>query len=425
MTTLSLYQRAASVMRSRRPTTPTKVSAAPAAPAQPRKPTKFELSIMAHYNMSDDGTEGCPKTLVDILSLNRNAQAPGHQKLLDKYLTDGFIKDHYGNRFKVVPLPNGDAPRIMYTAHTDTVSDDREAMYHPICYNMEKDVLFRKNGEVLGADDGTGIWLMLNMIEAKVPGLYAFYLDEEVGRLGSEWSWKHDPNRYEKIDRIISFDRKGTSDIIATQRGDECCSDEFQAALADLLSDSRLGLDYKGGAAGSFTDSATFMDDKAECTNISVGYDAQHTEKETQLVKHAIKLSGMLCIVGHVFHTKLPVVRDIEEVKRLQAERVSHFGRWNDDWNYGGFYSGCQDSRSTIAETHGIQDDNPSDRMIPALDEGLLLDGTLAEMCEYFPEAIEALLLDMGLDEDSVANYIGSTLFGLGNIRNANTQPTH
>jgi hypothetical protein len=369
--------------------------------------TPFERQLAEHYALKDDGIDRVRHLkdmdrLLNILMLNRCTSGPGLERMLELYF-DNFQIDGYGNYFHCIPQPDGSEPRIAYTAHCDTVSNDLQSVYHPLCYNQEKDILFRKDGNCLGADDGTGIWLLLNMIDAKVPGLYCFYQDEETGRDGSTWSHKHNADFYQFIDTMISFDRKGTEDIIATQKGSPCCSTEFQTALADALYELDCGLRYKGGAHGSFTDSATFMDTIPECTNVAVGYDRQHGPQETQLVHHAHYLRGRLIHIGHHLHTLLPVHRD-PTPKPVPAYELYNRGYYH----YPDEVSAMSYEVSDYPGVLGSE--------IECLEVG-----DFFEMAEMFPDAIQSLLEDMGIDEDAVANYIAFNLFGLENIRNADT----
>ena len=51
--------------------------------------------------------------------------------------------------------------------------------------------------------------------------------------------------------------------------------------------------------------------------------------------------------------------------------------------------------------------------------------GTLAELMELFPDAISALIEDMGWTEDEVAEYVANTLFGVEDIRDSDPDITH
>lgn len=405
--------------------------------AATRQPTQFELERRRHMTMKDDGLRAIPNypdihRLIDILCLNRCDDAPGIATLLRRYFPSdrGFEADAYGNRFLTIRTADGWKPRVMFTSHFDTMSTDKTREYHPLCYNKEHDVLFRTDGNILGADDGTGLWLMLNMIDAGVPGLYAFYMDEEVGRRGSLWSLKNQPERYIDIDAAISFDRKGTEDIVATQRGDRCCSEEFQRVLAGCLSHDRLKTAFKGGARGSFTDSATFMDDISECTNIAVGYDKQHSEQEVQLVGFAARLREVLTLRGHDLDKALPAKRD-----PTPAPTPAYWGGYRgSEWT--GYSSaewdgamasasaantmaaGYQTSAAErMAEVADALDDYYIETAVDEDDEEQVID-MLSQMdsidlIESFPETISDILELCGWDRNDTLLYIAQTQYGL------------
>jgi len=147
------------------------------------------------------------------------------------------------------------------------------------------------------------------MIENKVPGLYYFFLAEEVGRLGSKGIYDYFINNDTtcNIKKIVSFDRRGTNSIITHQLFDRCCSDEFADELALQLNMMGERLNFIKDDGGSATDSATFMDIVPECTNISVGYYNEHTTKEYIDIDHLCRLCKA---VVKVDWESLPVKRD-------------------------------------------------------------------------------------------------------------------
>ncbi len=126
---------------------------------------------------------------------------------------------------------------------------------------------------------------MTEMIEAGVPGLYAFHRGEERGGLGSRYVAAQEPERLAGIRAAIAFDRRGTSSIITHQSGERCCSEDFAASLSRAI-----GLHHQADPTGTFTDTANYTDLIGECTNISVGYDAEHTPSET------LDLDYLLCL---------------------------------------------------------------------------------------------------------------------------------
>lgn len=190
--------------------------------------------------------------------------------------------------------------RTMFTSHTDTVhhTDGRNKVR--IDGNF-----WRAEGDVLGADDGAGIALMAHMMEAGVPGYYVFFRGEECGGLGSTWLADNMTDLLREFDRAVAFDRAGYYDVITHQSGGRCCSDEFADALATQLADA--GLLFAPCDSGVYTDTAEFTHDIPECTNLSVGYKAQHSNREEQDVAFLRDLADALVKVNW---EQLPTKRD-------------------------------------------------------------------------------------------------------------------
>ena len=136
----------------------------------------------------------------------------------------------------------------------------------------------------LGADDKAGIFILLNLIRANIPGLYIFHAGEEVGGIGSHDIKTRKPGLLKGIKRAIAFDRMHYLDIVDRQRGQVCCSRKFVNAFSDQLSDvlitpNKIPNRFKG-ATGTFTDTANYTELISECTNLSVGYFNQHGSEE-------------------------------------------------------------------------------------------------------------------------------------------------
>lgn len=138
---------------------------------------------------------------------------------------------------------------------------------------------FKPSYGCLGADDGAGIWLMLEMIDAKLPGVYVFHYGEEKGGIGSTGMVTHHSDFLSQFDRAVAFDRRGLTSVITHQGFGRCCSDLFADALAQSLSQD--GLDLWPDSTGIFTDTANYTDLIGECTNVSCGYDSEHSDSET------------------------------------------------------------------------------------------------------------------------------------------------
>lgn len=206
----------------------------------------------------------------------------------------GAERDEYGNHW----LQIGKAP-ILWSCHTDTVHTKEGAQR--VLYGAG--VASVAKSECLGADCGTGVWLMSEMIRAGVAGTYVFHADEEIGGIGSDYIAHEAVYRLKGIDFAIAFDRKGTNEIITHQTNKRCASDLFATSLAECLQP----LAYRASDGGTFTDTANYANLIPECTNISVGYYKQHTTGEHQDVDHALRLRDALCSADW---SRLVVARD-------------------------------------------------------------------------------------------------------------------
>lgn len=232
------------------------------------------------------------------LALMLEYKRPAHSRLVEYFIDDiinpivtraghKLERDFAGNVFVKI----GSGSRVLWSSHTDTVHS--EAGFQKIA--LAGDLLKvahseRGSSSCLGADCTTGVWLMLEMIQAQVAGLYVFHASEEVGGLGSSFIAKHSPELLEGISFAIAFDRKGKSSIITHQGGMRTCSDAFALSLAEALP---LGFGLDDG--GTFTDSANYAEGLVpECSNISVGYEGAHTASETQSISHALALREAL-----------------------------------------------------------------------------------------------------------------------------------
>ena len=258
--------------------------------------------------------------LYDILSTMRPAYSQEEEKFCNKFLDiyEDMRTDMYGNRYMKI----GES-RTMFSCHTDTVH--RQAGTQRIVKDGD---LFRViDSNCLGADDGAGVEVMLSMIDAEVPGLYVFHKEEEIGGNGSDF-FAEGINEGD-YDRCIAFDRRGTTDVITVQFGGDCCSLPFAQALA-----AELGMGYKPSPNGIFTDSANYTHKIPECTNLSVGYEHEHTSTETLNWVHLAKLTDK-CI-NQVNWEDLPTVRSIndmydpyEDFYSSAKDTVNHVGNYN------------------------------------------------------------------------------------------------
>lgn len=164
----------------------------------------------------------------------------------------------------------------------------------------------------LGADDGAGVYVMLKMIGAKVPGTYIFHTGEEVGGEGSRAVLAKHKTLLDEFSRAIAFDRAvqrgGKPEVVVTQGGVACASIPAGEALCKALNASGAIFEepYVVSHGGSFTDTKVYIGVIPECFNVGVWYASQHTNKEWLNVAGLEQLV-QACLV--IKWDELPVVR--------------------------------------------------------------------------------------------------------------------
>jgi len=253
-----------------------------------------------------------------FLELTARTYPHGTEKEVFPLLCDGLQEDAHCNLF--MKIGESDA---MFTAHLDTATSANTQVKHVFEGNLIK----TDGTTILGADDKAGVTIMLYMIEKQVPGLYYFFLGEEVGCVGSRKASADQKDRkIEGIKKVISFDRKGNGSVITYQSGARCCSDAFGTALSNALNESDATFKYENDDTGVLTDSIQFVSIYPECTNISVGYRYEHTFSEQQDIEHLQKLAEACAKIDW---NSLPVERDPST-----TEYKSYGSYYEDSWGY-------------------------------------------------------------------------------------------
>lgn len=191
------------------------------------------------------------------------------EKALARYLAKAYngTIDDTGN----VTIGDG---QICFCAHLDT-ADSAEG----IRSLGHMDGMLWAHNDLLGADDGAGVYALSRMVEAGVEARYVFFVGEECGGIGSS---RYDMPGY--VDAVIALDRRGTTEVIHTQGGYPCASGRCSRWVAAHLTG------YAPSDRGSFTDSRNFADRVPECLNIAVGYQLEHSTHEWLDVEHLERL---------------------------------------------------------------------------------------------------------------------------------------
>jgi len=237
------------------------------------------------------------EAISSMLTYCRPANSPTEARFIERFLKPlGVTRDKFGNYF----LKIGEAPTILWSSHTDSVHhrDGMQALDFDGTYlKLTAD----SKSNCLGSDDAAGMWIMSEMIKAKVPGLYVFHYAEEIGCVGSRAIASKNPSFLSGIKAAVAFDRKGIDSVITHQKS-RCCSDTFGFSIAEQLP-KRFKLD----PTGILTDTKQYMKLVPECTNLSVGYYDEHRPNERLDVKHLIELRNHMI---NIDASKLVIERD-------------------------------------------------------------------------------------------------------------------
>lgn len=221
-----------------------------------------------------------------FISLVTETYPMGHEDELLPFLPQNLKRDSYGNYYLII----GSHPDTSFTSHLDTASRTKSAV-NLLSYKKDgQEFIITDGTSILGADDKSGVAIMMYMIAKKVPGVYWFFYGEERGGQGSAKV----ANNYQdypfmkNVKKMISFDRRNYHSVITQQAGLQCCSNDFADQLCQELNSN--GLKMSLDPTGVFTDSANFIDLIPECTNVSVGYFNEHTHDEMQNMTFLEKL---------------------------------------------------------------------------------------------------------------------------------------
>ena len=257
--------------------------------------------------------------LLDILSYRREHNSKGELAFINKYMK-GFktLKDNNGEILAFYFDNRVKDQRTMFVSHIDSVHHSQpDRTTQMINHDKEFDIIYcDKNEDCLGADDGTGVALMLEMIKADKKGFYLFTRGEEKGCIGSKGLIKHHADLLNEFDHAIQFDRKGVDSIITHQMNFRSCSDRFGSKLAEVLNHSNK---FKLDPNGVYTDTAEMVFNISECTNVSVGYFNQHTNNEYQ--DYAFYKSLRDHILSIEWHEiKFPAERPKDSMENYYAE---------------------------------------------------------------------------------------------------------
>jgi hypothetical protein len=160
-----------------------------------------------------------------------------------------------------------------------------------------------------GGDDLVGVFMCLNLLDAVDNIKIAFFLQEEVGCIGS---YKADLSFFDDCMFIGQADRKGNEDFINHSNGVKLFNDEFSDFVKPILENYK----YKE-CTGVATDAGALSKRGVgiACFNISCGYYNAHTSTEYVCVSdvHAcyLLLSDLINAANKRFVYNRPVLQQV------------------------------------------------------------------------------------------------------------------
>ena len=318
------------------------------------------------------------KRLHEMLRYKRPHQSKTEAAWIERFIAP-YNPFNLDDAAYIVHIPNTDgtdAP-VMFSCHTDTVH--RADGMQRIRYDRKKQVYFKDDKEPLGADDAAGAWVMLEMIDAGVPGCYVFHRGEECGGLGSSHLAKQHPDFLNTFNYAVAFDRRGSTSVITHQGYGRCCSDLFAQALADDINADEVSM-YAPDDTGVFTDTANYTGIIPECTNLSCGYANEHSGNETL---HLPTLFALRDACIRIDWSSLPVDRDPTVVERYDFKSL-----------YGGY-----DFNVHTYDYGGKKDKGAAYRLLYTMSRSEMLDMAYAD-----PETFVAMLREELFDEVPTGN---------------------
>lgn len=273
------------------------------------------------------------QVLTNILSWRRPHRSENEKAFVD-WLTQHLNTLGYkpllmsteNNLVVQVPRSDGIPSTTLFSCHTDTVHGVINApQRQEISYDPQRGEIFLKNGQhgdCLGADDGAGLWLMLELILNKVPGTYVFHRAEECGCIGSKAMANEKAAWLRKFDVAIAFDRKGFTEIITHQSGARrCASDKCATALQTQLHKHGMkGMELSD--RGTVTDTLQYRKLIAECFNMATGYHHAHSRDEYLDYAYLVALRDALVKVEW---DALPVDRDPDEADPVYTPPKTYY----------------------------------------------------------------------------------------------------
>jgi len=164
------------------------------------------------------------KRLAKMLRYRRAHDSTGERVYIKKFILPyhpSVFRDPVTNEVLAFVVDVADenkvVPPMLWSCHVDTVhtmEDSNKDFMQEVLYDEECAMFYKGDGKPLGADDAAGVWLLLEMIDAGVPGSYIFHRGEERGGIGSGGMADHHAAWLSQFSYAVAFDRRDNCSII-------------------------------------------------------------------------------------------------------------------------------------------------------------------------------------------------------------------
>jgi len=269
--------------------------------------------------------------LLNILSYRREHNSIGELSFALKYLSQ-FEPMHNLNgdviAYRFDNTHPEDKSRVLFSCHIDTMhrSNPDRAFQEVYLDSFSNQVFIDSSDDCLGADDGAGVFLLLEMIDRGVHGAFIFHRGEEKGGIGSRAMVEYHSDWLSTFTHAIAFDRRGTQSIITHQGTCRGASDTCAQFIIDTI-----GMNHVLDDTGTYTDTREYFGLIPECFNFSIGYDHEHSSREILDVDYLMRLRDRITSIewGAL---ELPIDRE----PKYDSFEGSYY---NDNYYSGSYYS--------------------------------------------------------------------------------------
>ena len=236
--------------------------------------------------------------------------------------------DEYGNYY----VTKGDGPYKAMVCHTDTVHDIVKAQIQPI---QIKGNIIAINTKTMtqtgtGGDDKVGIAITLQMLKDQPSFKAVFFLDEEVGCVGSA---ELDKEFFKDCLYVLECDRRGSKDFVNKISGTTLYNDDFANDIKPILQKHK-----RTETSGGMTDVLEIAYATDLCVaNMSCGYYNPHSDNEYINIEDVIDTYQLCTDIYNTVNNKYIVTEKRESYNWGYPSRYGSYGHNNymyDAWDY-------------------------------------------------------------------------------------------